>query len=141
MNWLYYAIMTAVFYGAYNVFIKISSGHINQIVGAVILQIVAALLGGVLLLMMKISGTPLDISQKGIKFAVLAGIFVGLAEITSFYTFSKGVSASVGIPIIIGGSVFIGAILGISFLKETLLPIHYLGIILIITGVIMLTLK
>jgi len=46
MNWIFLALVTAVFYGAYNVFIKISSGHINQIVGAVILQIVAALLGG-----------------------------------------------------------------------------------------------
>lgn len=46
MNWILLALATAFFYGTYNVFIKISSGHINQIVGAVILQIVAALVGG-----------------------------------------------------------------------------------------------
>ena len=49
--------MTASFYGAYNFFIKIASGHINQIVGAVILQIVAALLGGIILLIIKITDT------------------------------------------------------------------------------------
>lgn len=131
--------MTAVFYGVYNVFIKISSGHINQIVGAVILQIVAALLGGIILLIMKMTNSPLEISQKGVWFAVLAGIFVGLAEITSFFVFSKGVSASVGIPIIIGGSVLVGAVLGLTFLKETLTPIHILAILLIVGGVVLLT--
>ena len=131
--------MTAVFYGAYNVFIKVSSGHINQIVGAVILQIVAALLGGIILLIMKMKNSPLEISQKGVLFAVLAGVFVGLAEITSFFVFSKGVSASVGIPIIIGGSILVGAVLGLIFLKETLNPIHILAILLIVGGIVLLT--
>ncbi len=133
--------MTAGFYGAYNVFIKVASGHINQIVGAVILQVVAALLGGVILLIMKMTNTPLEISQKGVWFAVLAGVFVGLAEITSFFVFSKGVSASVGIPIIIGGSILVGAVLGLTFLKETINPIHYLAIALIIVGVVILSTK
>ncbi len=133
--------MTAVFYGAYNVFIKVSSGHINQIVGAVILQIVAALLGGVILIIMKITNTPLELSSKGVWFAVLAGIFVGLAEITSFFVFSKGVSASVGIPIIIGGSILVAAVLGVAFLKETLNPLHILAISLIVAGVVILSIK
>ena len=103
MHWILLAILTAVFFGAYNIFIKLSSGHINQIVGAVILQAVAALLGGVILLVLKWTDSPMQVSQKGILYAILAGVFVGLAEITSFYVFSKGVPASVGIPVIIGG--------------------------------------
>lgn len=139
MHWIFLALMTAFFYGAYNIFIKISSGYINQIVGAVILQVVAALLGAMILLVMKINNVPLEISQKGIIFAVLAGVFVGLAEITSFYVFSKGISASAGIPVIIGGSILIGALLGIIFLKETMNLIHYLGITFIIIGVVILS--
>lgn len=141
MNWILLAITTAIFYGAYNVFIKVSSGHINQIVGAVILQIVAALVGVIILLILKITNSPLVISQKGVWFAVLAGIMVGLAEITSFYVFSRGVPVSTGIPIIIGGSVLVGAVLGLTFLKETLTPIHYLAIALIVAGVIILSTK
>ena len=102
MNWIFLAIMTAIFYGAYNVFIKVSSGHINQIVGAVILQIVAALLGGTILLIMKMTNSPLQISQKGVWFAILAGVFVGLAEITSFYVFSKGISAGASCIVMVG---------------------------------------
>jgi len=139
MNWIYLALMTAVFYGAYNVFIKIASGHINQIVGAVILQIVAALLGAGILLFLKFTNTPLEVSQKGIWYAVLAGIFVGLAEITSFFVFSKGTPASLGIPVIIGGAILVGAVFGLIFLKETLTAIHYFAIALIITGVVLLS--
>jgi transporter family protein len=141
MNWIFLTITTAVFYGAYNVLIKISSGHINQIVGAVILQVTAAVLGASILLFLKITNSPLMISQKGILFAVLAGFFVGLAEITSFFIFSRGLSASVGIPVIIGGSVLVGAVFGVVFLKETLSYLHYLAIAMIIIGVALLSVK
>lgn len=141
LNWISLAVMTAVFYGVYNFFIKVSSGHINQIVGAVILQIVAALLGGVILFIMKMTNSPLEISPKGVWFAILAGIFVGLAEITSFFVFSKGIYASIGIPIVIGGSVLFGAVLGLIFLKETINPANILGILLIVGGIILLTIN
>lgn len=141
MHWIFPAIMTAVFFGAYNVFIKLASGHINQIVGAVILQVVAALLGGLILLILKTTHQPLEISPKGIQMAILAGVFVGLAEIASFYVFSKGVSASVGIPIIIGGSILVGAILGLVFLKESLNLTQVFAIGLIVAGVLLLSVK
>ena len=139
MNWVMLAVMTAFFYGTYNVFIKLSSGHINQIVGALILQIVAALLGGGVLLVMKLRSVPLEVSNKGIWYAVLAGVVVGLAEIFSFVVFSKGVTVSVGISIIIGGSVLFGALLGLFFLREVLTLWHYLGILMIVGGVVLLS--
>lgn len=137
MNWIFLVLLTAFFYGIYNFFIKVSSGHINQIVGAVILQVVAALLGSVILLYLKLTGAPLEVSAKGIQFAVLAGVFVGLAEIASFYAFSKGVSASTGIPIMIGGSVIVGALLGIVFLKESLTLVQYFAIAMVVAGIVL----
>lgn len=107
MSWIALTLLTAFFYGVYNFFIKVSSGSIHQIVGAVILQLVATLVGGAILLFLKLNSYPLAVTTKGVVYAVLAGLFVGLAEVTSFYVFSKGVSASSGIPIMIGGSVVI----------------------------------
>lgn len=138
MSWITLAILTAFFYGVYNFFIKLSSGSIHQIVGAVILQVVAALLGAGVLLFLKITDTPLLVSSKGVWYAVLAGVFVGLAEITSFIVFAKGVPASSGIPVIIGGSVIFGVALGMIFLKEALTPLHYLAIAFIVIGVVLL---
>lgn len=141
MNWIFIAILSAFFYGSYNFFIKLSSNHINQIVGAVILQIVAAIIGSVILIYLWLSKAPLSITQKGVGFAVAAGAAVGLAEITTFILFSKGISASVGIPIIIGGSVLVGVVLGLIFAKESLGLIHIIGLVLILAGIVIMTYK
>ncbi|MFA9460421.1 EamA family transporter [Thiohalorhabdus methylotrophus] len=139
MNWIFLAVLTAFFYGAYNVFIKVASGHINQIVGALVLQIVAALVGGVILGYLRFTHASLEVSSKGFLFAVLAGLFVGLAEITSFFVFSRGVPAAIGIPIIIGGSVAFGALMGVFFLKEHFQWVHVLGLLMVTGGVVLLT--
>lgn len=141
MNWLLLAILTAIFFGAYNVLIKVSSGHINQIVGAVILQAVAALVGVIILIFLKMIHMPLVISQKGIWYAVGAGVMIGLAEITAFFLYSKGIPASVGIPIIVSGSIVVGAALGVIFLKEYLTPLQYLAIAMTIAGAVILSMK
>ena len=138
MPWIILVILTALFFGLYNFFIKVSAGQIQQILGAVILQAVALLLGGVALLFLKWKGVPVSFSPKGIFYAVLAGVFVGLAEITSFYVFSKGINASVGIPVIVGGTVLVGAVLGIVFLKESVSWIQLAGIACILAGVAIL---
>ncbi len=141
MHWLLLAVISAIFFGAYNVFIKISSGHINQVVGALILQVVAAFVGGGIFIIFKMMNAPLEVSQKGIWFAVFAGLAIGLAEVASFFLFSKGVPVSVGMPIIVGGSMVFGTILGVFFLKETLSPIHYFAIAMTIAGAAILSTK
>lgn len=141
MNWIILVIMTAIFYGAYNVLIKISSGHINQVLGAVILQIVATLLGSCILLFLKISNHPIQVTSKGLWYAIFAGVAVGLAEVASFYAFSKGVPISVGLPIITGGSVLFGAAIGFLFLNESFSLVHFFAIFLIVVGTIILSVK
>ena len=138
MDWIGLALLTALFYGIYNFFIKLSSGHIHEIAGAVILQIVATAVGGAILVWLRVIKSPIEISSRGIWFAVLAGIFVGLAEILSFYVFSRGVPASTGIPVIVGGTVVAGAALGVAFLGESFRPMDYLAVALIVTGIFLL---
>jgi transporter family protein len=141
MNWIYLALLTACFYAFYNVFIKLASGHIHEITGAVILQVVAFVIGGLWLIYLKMKGVPTEVTSKGIGLAVLAGIFVGLAEIFSFLVFSKGVPASAGIPVIIGGSVLIAAAIGFLWLRETLTLSNLLGLALIVAGIWLLSRK
>lgn len=140
MDWIILAIATAFFYGAYNVAIKLSSSGIHQILGAVILQVVAVLVGGVLLVWLKIGGQSFFVSNKGIFYAVLAGVFVGLSEILAFYLFSKGISVSLGAPVIIGGSVVFAVLLGL-FIGEKINFYQILAICLIMVGVIILSRK
>ncbi len=135
MNWLYLAAISAFFYGLYNVLIKLSSGSIHQMVGAVALQIVAALLGIAALIILKLLGHPLTASKQGFLLSACAGLAVGVAEILTFYLFSKGVSASVGIPVIVGGTVVAGSALGVLVLGERLGLVQGLGVLLVIAGI------
>src|SRR4051812_44416103 len=120
MNWLVFALTAALFMALYNVFIKLAAGSIHQVVGAVILQVVAALAGIIAIVFLKLKGTPLPVSQKGILFAVLAGVSVGLAEILSFYAFSDGTLASRGVPVIVGGTIMLATFIGLFLLREQL---------------------
>jgi len=138
MPWLLFALLTALSYGAYNFCIKLSSSHIHQVLGAVILQGVALVAGVSCLLYLRASNAQIAVTREGVLYAVLAGLFVGLAEILSFYFLSLGVSASRGIAIALGGSVIISAILGRVILHERLSIGDWGAILLIATGIALL---
>lgn len=58
-------------------------------------------------------GVEIHYDKYGLAWSVCAGLAVGSAEMLSFFVSSLGVQASQFIPIIIGGSVMFGAVLGI----------------------------
>lgn len=135
MHWLLLALLTALCLALYNFFIKLAAGHISAAAGAVILQLVAAGLGASWLVWLRLKGQPFDISSKGVGLAMLAGAGVGLAEILTFVVFSRGVPSSVGTPVIVGGSVFLTALLGLVVLRETLSWSQALGLVSIVVGI------
>ena len=145
----------------YNIFIKLGSYSIQPVLGGVLLQFVAALLGLVLLLLqlsmqqkslneMKLeegdnANEPLSSSSlslfrfnyTGMAWSMGAGVAVGLAEMLSFFVSSQGVPAVQSIPVIIGGSVVCGTVLGYLFLDETLTWRGWLGVGLVLCGICM----
>jgi len=92
-------------YAFYNVFIKKGSASIHPILGGVILQFVAALLGTVLLIALTVhqktkgAGAVIEYDRHGILWSVCAGLAVGTAEMLSFCVSGMGVPASQSIPI------------------------------------------
>lgn len=105
-----------------------------------ILQFVAALLGSVLLLVLVskdggVENADLPYDKMGIIWAVCAGIAVGAAEILSFVVSGMGVQAMQSIPIIIGGSVLFGTVLGATLLGEVLTYRGWFGVVLIAAGI------
>jgi transporter family protein len=139
MSWLPLALATAVAFGAYNVFIKLGSGKIDQVLGAVVLQVVAALLGGAYLLYLKLAGRALAVSGAGLAFAALAGVAVGLAEILTFVVFARGAPAALATPIIMGGSVLVAALAGLLLLRERVGLSQVAGILLVAGGIFLLS--
>lgn len=139
MNWIFLALATAAAFGAYNVFIKLGSQKIDHVLGAVVLQVVAALLGGGYALFLKLNGRELPVTREGVGYAALAGVAVGLAEILTFVVFSRGAPASLATPVIMGGSILITAVIGVLVLRERLEVIQVLGIVLIGVGIALLS--
>lgn len=137
-NWLPLALLTALCLALYNFFIKLAANHVPPAVGAVVLQLVAAALGGVWLLKLMLQGKPLALSGKGLGLAALAGLGVGLAEILTFVVFQRGVNSSVGTPVIVGGSVLLTAVLGLVVLRETLTFSQAGGLLFIVVGIALL---
>jgi transporter family protein len=138
MNWLPLALLTALCLALYNFFIKLAADHVPPAVGAVVLQLVAAALGGLWLLWLKAQGQPLPLTNKGLGLAALAGLGVGLAEILTFVVFKRGVPSSIGTPVIVGGSVLLTALLGLLLLREALTAPQALGLGLIVVGIALL---
>ena len=87
MSWILLTFITAVFFGVYS-FIKVSSGHINQIAGAYLAS--SSRIGWRdKLAILKFTNSPIEISNKGVFYAILAGLFIGLAEIATFLCSQK----------------------------------------------------
>jgi len=139
MHWIPLAIVTAAAFGLYNIFIKLSAGKIDEVLGAVILQVVAAIFGGAYAIYLHLSGHPFPISTKGTLFAVGAGAAIGVAEILTFVVYSKGAPASMATPLIMGGSILIAALIGLLALRESLALTQIFGVALVIAGVALIS--
>jgi|SRR5690625_2067946 len=134
MTYLLVAI-AAFMFGMYNVFIKLSSSHIEAVLGAVVLQVVAALIGVALLIYLKFTGAHIFSTPKGVSLAVGAGLAIGIVEILTFFIYGRGLEVAVGNPLIIGGSLVVTTGAGILFMREAISGWQLLAIILIASGV------
>ncbi len=131
--------LAAVMFGLYNVFIKLSTDHIQAVLGAVILQFVAAFLGlGLLVYFKYTDDITLHITPRGVTLAVLAGAAIGVVEILTFVIYSRGVEVAVGNPLIVGGSLIVTTGVGWLFLREVLNPWQLAAVFSIVLGVAML---
>ena len=134
--WIGPALICALCYALYNIFIKKGSASIHPVLGGVILQLVAALLGTCLLgVLLWQTDEEMFFDREGISWAILAGLAVGSAEILSFIVSGMGVQAMQSIPIIIGGSVLFGTVLGFVALHEMLTYRGWVGVMLIAGGI------
>lgn len=129
-------VLAALMFGLYNVFIKLSADHIQAVLGAVVLQFVAAFVGLGLLLYMKSAGDlQVSATPRGVWLAVLAGVAIGLVEILTFIIYGRGVPVAVGNPLIIGGSLVVTTGIGVVLLREVLSPMQVFAVFLVAAGI------
>jgi len=141
MKGIVLAVIAGTLFACYQFAIKLSANHIQEMLGAVILQTVAVVVGVCIFLILRGGQAPLVYTTIGLKFAIIAGLFVSLAEIMTFYTFSQDISPSVGIALIVGINVLVGLGLDYFWFKSDLSAAQLIGILLILAGVILISWK
>lgn len=138
MTWLLVS-LAAVMFGLYNVFIKVSADHIQAVLGAVVLQFVAAFVGlGMLAWLHLATPTELTVTSRGVWLSALAGVAIGVVEIVSFAIYGRGMAVAVGNPLIVGGSLVITTGVGFALLREHLNVVQLAAIGVIMLGIVLL---
>ena len=110
--------------------------------GGALLQFVAAIFGGLLYFIRQVvfrsSSTATlfpSTPRGGVLWSVAAGLFVGVAELLSFVVNGMNVPATKSVPVIVGGSVLFGTLLGAVWLKEKMSKSIWVGAFLIASGI------
>ncbi len=133
-------------YAGYNLFIKISSNHLptdlaSTLLAAVVLQVTALTVSCVLIAGLLIRGeTIASLPLQAYSWAVLAGMCIGLAEVSYFFLFrgfgeTPPMPATIAIPFIVSGTIVVAVIFAWLALKEPLSWQKLIGMILIAAGV------
>ena len=134
-------------YASYNLLIKVSTdfvpeGATSTILATMALQAAALAVSSVLAVFLILRGNQaLSLSAPAYGWAIAAGVCIGLAEIGYFYLFrgflsSDPVPAGIAIPTIVGGTILIAFLASWLVFSESFTWLRFLGIVLIITGVI-----
>lgn len=139
MQWIPYAILAATSYGFYNFFVKMSAGKLSPTIAIMFLTGTAFIIATISTLVLKVSGQNLIIARNAILFPILAGLFAGIAEIFYLIMYSKEAPLSIGLPLIMGGTMLVAIILGLVVLKEGFNTAKTAGIILVFIGIIFLS--
>jgi len=131
--------LAALMFGIYNVFIKLSADHIQAVLGAVVLQLVAALIGLAMLSYLYLGNvTTFNVTARGLWLSVLAGVAIGVVEIVSFLIYGRGMAVAVGNPLIVGGSLMVTTAVGVWLLREQLSLLQLSSVGLIMAGITLL---
>lgn len=141
MTWLYWAIITAVFYGLFDFFVKKTAGKLEDGLAAFMINLVSTLVLIVYLVISKYRGVKLFGSNEGFFYSIVAGILIGLASITFIKVFSAGSNLSIGVSIVRIGMVVIGVTLGFLILHEKIELRQLIGMVTALVGLGLILLK
>jgi drug/metabolite transporter (DMT)-like permease len=141
--------LITLLYAGYNLFIKVSGGHVPEsatttLLATVCVQVFALLASSMFFVFLSVQGGhSFRLSQPVYLYAAVAGLCIGAAEIGYFYLFGgvgaiKPMAANVAIPAIVTGTIVITMIVAHFLLRETLTLWQVGGAVLVAGGIVML---
>ena len=143
--------LVTIFYSAYNLLVKASSSNIHDVSLAPILATLSLQVGAlsvslVYFMYLLQKGQVVGLPTKAYGWALVAGLCIGTAEVLYFYLFrgvagEKPISASVAIPLIVGGTLLISVLVSRLLFNESINTGQWLGIGLAVIGLATLALS
>lgn len=128
---------TAILFGTYDLFIKLSSNKIDPITGSLIVQTTSALSVAAILMFNQFLTPSLTntIASSDIKLSIIAGVLISLALVCLFIILKNPTTkTATTLPTILITRNLTLIILSLILLKERLSPTQALGLILSLTG-------
>jgi len=135
---IFFAMLSAVLFGVYNFLSKLTSEKFNAVFAMVVMSGASFVVSLLIVLMMKINGHTFEYSKTMLWLPVLTGATVVLAEVTYLIAFQKGLTLSIGNPLVIGGTTIVAVLLGVLVLGEQLTAIKFFAMGLIFAGLLIL---
>jgi len=129
---LVFIIICAFGTGFWTVFMAAASHRMNAVLGAVLSEFTAVMIGACILLPL-VRSSNIQFSSKGILLVVVAGVCVFLVDYFALRAYSRGLAVSIGGPIHIGGSILVTSFIGFGMGEEISL-IKICAILMIIVG-------
>jgi transporter family protein len=137
-TWFWYAIGAAALYGLHQVFTKLAAPKIGDGLGGFVVEGSAALTIALYLVWLWFAGSwDQKATGLGVFYSVLTGLCVGVGTILFFLLFQKGGPLS-AVPMVLAGGAALMAVIGIVFFKEPMSLPRLFGIVLSITGLVLL---
>lgn len=136
---LIFAGLSALSFGLYNFFTKLTSEKFDVVLAVVFITGMSFLASVLFALVMYLNGHTFMFSRTAIALPLATGFFTALAEIFYLLAFQKGLTLSIGNPIVVGGTVIVASFLGLLLLNEQLSATQGFGITLVFGGIVLLS--
>ena len=138
IEWIVFASLAGLFFGSYNVFMKLVGEEMTPSVGLMIVSGTTFLIASVVTMLLKLKGQSVVFANGPALFAIMAGVSTGVAEILYLIMFSKGGGLSIGTPLVIAITSAVAFLIGIVLFRESVSVIQIVGFVLIVTGILFL---
>ncbi len=138
-----------VAYAGYNLFVKVATDHLpatttSTVLATLSMQVMTLIPTLCLFAILSVQGGhDFKLSSGTLKWAMIAGLCIGSAEVGYYYIFSglgggRAMPANVVIPIVVCGTVVITAIVSFFIFRESFSWPQILGSALVIGGVFLI---
>lgn len=138
-SWLFWALLAAVFAALTAIFGKVGVTGVDPDYATLLRVIVIAAFAGVLVLVRGVAQPLTELSPRTLVFLALSGLATGISWLCYYRALSLGQAAQVA-PID-KLSIVLVAILGVAFLGEHLSLRNWLGVLLVVVGAVLVSLK